>query len=96
MGTWHAARDECYRLNRRLVIRLGRKHDVTTAYGRALKPLDEAGSEVARMIAMEQEATPEQFDERIRGRPAFYAAYEGYLDAAEALVGSPVEPLKRP
>lgn len=96
------AREAIYALNRKLVIRLGREHPVVTKFGDALKLLDEASMGAARGISgRTHRGEPilpwhiENYAKREQEREERSAeAHERFLDAATALVGSPVEPLR--
>lgn len=94
LAPFQEARRHVRTLNGRLVIRLGREHPVVAAYQQAIEVVGKAGSEVATMIALEQPVSPELKTLRVERRMNWYAAYEGFLDAAVGLVGSPVEPLR--
>jgi hypothetical protein len=85
-------RIDLYHLNTRLVIRLGREHSATKAFGRSLRVIDET---LARMDAIYEGGEPweqlaEGQDQRWR---SYWDAYERYTDAAQQLVGARLGPV---
>lgn len=87
--------DKASYLNQRIVIRLGRQRPVVKAFGAAIAPLDEAYILLKTSIERKQLADKRLGAMREHEAASRKEAYEAYLDAAEALVGSPVEPLRR-
>ena len=87
------AKQCAYALNRRLVIRLGRDHEVVVAYGAVLRPLDEATADIALRISHREHGRPDGREEIMVRMSADEAVWSGaneqYLDAATGLVGSP-------
>ena len=87
-----AAKAAAYRINRRLVIRLGRQSLVVTTFGLVLRRCDEDIVHAAEQLRPEGPARPVQdrfallADDDPR-KALRWEAYEGFLDAATELVG---------
>jgi hypothetical protein len=86
--------DTASHLNQRLVIRLGRQRPVVKAFGAAIAPLDTAYTELNTWIERRQPADKSLGAQRQHTASSRKDAYEKYLDAAQALVGSPVKPFR--
>ncbi len=82
-------------LNQRIVIRLGREHEVAEAFGAAIKPLYDAYTLLMTSIESRQMAAHGETAKREQQAASRKQAYEAYLDAAHALVASTVEPPRR-
>ena len=80
-------------LNQRLVIRLGRQRPVVKAFGAAIAPLDAGYTQLKNWIERRQPAD-KSLGQRQHVASSRKEAYENYLDAAQALVGSPVKPFR--
>jgi hypothetical protein len=87
--------DKASYLNQRIVIRLGRERPVAKAFGAAIAPLDEAYALLKTSIEGKQLADKRPGAKREHEAASRKEAHEAYLDAAQALVGSPVEPPRR-
>jgi hypothetical protein len=80
-------RTELYQLNARLVIRLGREHPVTKAFGRCLRLTDETRARMDAMWESHESFEVLAFDQDQRWS-TYWEAYERYTDAAQQLVGA--------
>jgi hypothetical protein len=87
VGEADARREELYHLNTRLVIRLGREHPVTKAFGRCLRAIDDTLGRM-KALAVAQEGFEVLADNQQQRWGSYWKAYEGYTDAAQQLVGA--------
>jgi hypothetical protein len=115
--TWHETiepmrrhRDGVHVMNQRLVIRLGRRNPVVTAFGTATALSDRAAGVMMQRVAMTTDAALRavaagEMELKALGHTALEedgprvaalrAAHDAFLDAATALVGNPYEPAER-
>jgi hypothetical protein len=85
-----AMRTELYNDNARLVIRLGRENDTVKAFGEWLRSVDHVMADYHESKAPRTEPFvpgQRQIEEWEREH---WRAYEGYIDAAQTLVASPL------